>query len=440
MIVNFMGVPCITIKNYKYKHMKCIVIFWVAVLLAFNVSSQKNNISFALIYDLIEQENYFKAQAVFDAEKTSISSEFQLVTEVFLDNAFNRLAESNQKISQLIETEKNLPDSLMLKIYQIKVDNSIKLFNYMEAKNSLGFILENYSGYLTESQIAEFENSLKIWSALENEPAQKVFIRETNRIKMLKDKAGLDNLEVFNENDTVNFVFDTGANLSTVPASTALNLGMKIITANLQVGTITGAKVPAKLAVCPVLKLGGIEIHNAVFLVLDDNALTFPHADYRIYGVLGFPVLEALREIQITQDGWFIVPEKETQVNDPSNLAMSGLTPLIYIDGRHYTFDTGADNTLLYYSYYTDRKNEIEKNYPPTRVKFGGADGGKEFDGFVVSETFNILGKEVTLENIQLLREKVNETETVYGNIGQDLIRQFNKMTINFSHMFIKFD
>jgi len=73
-------------------------------------------------------------------------------------------------------------------------------------------------------------------------------------------------------------------------------------------------------------------------------------------------------------------------------------------------------------------------------VKFGGASGGKEFDGFVVSETFNILGKEVTLENIQLLKEKVNETETVYGNIGQDLIRQFNKMTINFSHMFIKFD
>jgi predicted aspartyl protease len=420
--------------------MRYIVVFWFTILLAFNVSSQKNDTSFALIYDLIEQDNYFKARAVFDSEKTSLSSEFQLVTEVFLDNAFNRLTKSNQKINQLIEAEKNLPDSLVLKIYQIKVDNSIKLFNYREAKSSLEFILENYSGYLTENQAAEFENSLKIWSALENEPAQKVFIRETNRIQMIKDKAGLDNLELFNENDTVNFVFDTGANLSTVPASTALNLGMKILSADLQVGTITGAKVPAQLAVCPVLKLGGIEIHNAVFLVLDDDALTFPHADYRIYGVLGFPVLEALREIQITSDGWFIVPEKETPIDSPSNLAMKGLTPLIYIDDRHYTFDTGADNTLLYHSYYREKKNEIEKNYPPARVKFGGAGGGKEFDGFVVSETFNILGKEVTLENIQLLKEKVSETETVYGNIGQDLIRRFNKMTINFSHMFIKFD
>src|SRR5690606_25071401 len=159
--------------------MKSIVVFWLAILLAFNVSSQKNDISFALIYDLIEHDNYFKAQAVFDSEKTSLSSEFQLVTEVFLDNAFNRLDESNQKINQLIEAEKNLPDSLTLKIYQIKVDNSIKLFNYREAKSSLEFILENYSGYLTENQAAEFENSLKIWSALEDEPAQKVFIRET---------------------------------------------------------------------------------------------------------------------------------------------------------------------------------------------------------------------------------------------------------------------
>jgi len=108
--------------------MKSIVVFWIVALAFVNVFAEDKDTSFRLIYDLIEKDNYFKAQAVFDAEKTSLSSEFRLATEVFLDNAFNRLTASNHKINQLIHSGKNLSDSLMLKIYQIKVDNSIKLF------------------------------------------------------------------------------------------------------------------------------------------------------------------------------------------------------------------------------------------------------------------------------------------------------------------------
>lgn len=242
------------------------------------------------------------------------------------------------------------------------------------------------------------------------------------------------------QKDTTNFIFDTGANLSTVPQSTAKSLGMEILPADLEVGTITGAKVPAQLAVCPEMNLGNIKIHNAVFLVLNDSALSFPQIGYKIYGVLGFPVMEALREIQITRDDWFIVPEEQTRIEHPSNMAMNGLTPLIYIDGKHYSFDTGADNTQLYYSYYLEHQSEIKENYEPERIRFGGAGGGRVFDGYIVSQTFDILGREVTLNDIQLLKEKVKETETVYGNIGQDLIRQFDKMTINFPRMFIKFD
>jgi len=420
--------------------MKKIIVCCLVSFLVINVFGQEDNTAFAQIYDLIERDNYFKAKEIYDLQKEDVPKTYQLVTEAFLDNAFNKLTESDNKISTLVKPENNLPDSLMLKLYQVKVDNAIKLFDYQEAKNSLEFILRNFSTLLTDHQTAEFENSLKIWKALENEPGQKVVIKEANRMKMGRDRAGLNNLEIFNDLDTINFVFDTGANLSTVPESTAKSLGMEIIPADLEVGTITGAKVPAQLAVCPEINLGNIKIHNAVFLVLNDSALSFPQIGYKIYGVLGFPVMEALREIQITRDDWFIVPEEQTRIDQPSNMAMSGLTPLIYIDGKHYSFDTGADNTQLYYSYYLEHQSEIEKNYEPEKIRFGGAGGGRIFDGYIVSQTFDILGREVTLTNLHLLKEKVKETETVYGNIGQDLIRQFDKMTINFSRMFIKFD
>ena len=149
--------------------------------------------------------------------------------------------------------------------------------------------MKDYKNLLSENEINEIENSLKIWFALENEPKQKTFIKDAVRLKMEKDKVGLNNLKVSNGKDSLNFIFDTGANLSTVPKSTAQLFGMKIIPVDIEVGTITGEKVPAQIAVCPEFKLDNIEILNSIFLVLDDNALAFPQIDYQIYGVLGFP-------------------------------------------------------------------------------------------------------------------------------------------------------
>ncbi|RTZ46153.1 hypothetical protein EJ377_17055 [Chryseobacterium arthrosphaerae] len=46
-----------------------------------------------------------------------------------------------------------------------------------------------------------------------------------------------------------------------------------------------------------------------------DQALSFPQISYQINGILGFPVIEALKEVQLTQDDYFIVPEKETKIS-----------------------------------------------------------------------------------------------------------------------------
>ncbi len=420
------------------KRTKIVIAF--LTLLSLNVWGQTKNTAFIQIYDLIEQKNFFKAKEIYDLQKKDLSDTHQKFVEAFLDNAFNRLDESNNHINQLIKAESNLPDSLILELYKIKEDNYVKLFDYKEAKNALTTILKDYKDLLSENEINGIENSLKIWSALENEPKQKTFIQDAVRLKIEKDKVGLNNLKVSKGKDSLSFIFDTGANLSTVSKSTAQQFGMKIIPVDIKVGTITGEKVPAQIAVCPEFKLDNIEILNSIFLVLDDNALAFPQIDYQIYGVLGFPVIEALREIQITRDGYFIVPKEETKNSFESNMAMDGLTPLIYINQRHFTFDTGADRTLFYHSYYIENQKEINKNYTSEKISFGGAAGRKEFDGYVISVNINILDKEITLKDIQLLKEKIKDNETVYGNIGQDLIKQFHKMTMNFDRMFIKFD
>lgn len=415
-------------------------IFALLTLLSLNVLGQTQNTTFAQIYDLIEQKNFFKAKEIYDLQKKELPQNYQKFTAAFLNNAFNKLEKSNKQIDELLKAKSNFPDSLILKLYKIKVDNHVKLYEYKEAKNAINTILENYKSLLSESERNEIENNLKIWTALENEPKQKTHIKETVRAKMGKDKGGLNNLTVTNGTDSLGFIFDTGANLSTVSRSTAEKFKMRIIPVDIKVGTITGEKVPAQIAVCPELKLYNIKIQNAVFLVVDDKTLSFPQINYQIFGILGFPIIESLREIELTQDGYFIVPKEETKNNSKSNMAMDGLTPLIYANEKHFTFDTGADKTMFYNCYYTENQQEIDKNYKLQKVSFAGAAGKKEFDGYKITVNINIFDKEAILKDITLLKEKVTDSETVYGNIGQDLIKQFNKMTMNFDRMFIKFD
>jgi len=405
------------------------------------VFAQTSDAVFKKIYDLVEQTNFFKANEYYNLQKNNLNKIHQDVVEALLHNAFNQLERSNEKVGKLVQAKNNLPDSLMLKLYRIKEDNAVKLYDYKEAKNTLVTVLQDYKQLLTNDNKSELENNLKIWTALENEAKQQVAIKEHTCLKMEKDKAGLNNLTVSSGENKAEFIFDTGANLSTASETTAKKMGMKIIPAAIEVGTITGEIVSAQLAVCPILKLGAIEIRNSIFLVMKDEALAFPQIGYQIQGILGFPVIEAFKEVQITQDGFFIVPKEETELETKSNLAMDGLTPLVLLNDKHFTLDTGADSTILYSSYFSENRQNIIANYAETDISFGGAGGVKEFKGYKIDFNIAINEKNITLKNVSLLTTGIDEMKNgVYGNIGQDLIRQFDKMTLNFNQMFIKFD
>lgn len=393
------------------------------------------------IYRQIDRSNFFRAAELYETSHEGLTTTQRLFTEACLDNAFNRLESSQKKINTLLAARTGLPDSLRIKLYMLREDNAVKLQDYRQAERTLETIMADYGEAFPPEAIAGMENNLKIWTALKNVPRQKVTIPNTVTLPIRKDKGNLNTLPItFPTGRQVDFVFDTGANISTIGRSMAESLGMRIIPADISVGTVTGDAVSAQLAVCRSMRLGDIRIRNAVFLVLDDSALSFPQIGYEIHGIIGYPVMAALREIQLTADCKLTVPKDETLTAYPSNMAMDGFTPLISIDGRHYTFDTGARTSILYNAYYEENRDETDARYAPDKVSFAGAAGAKEFDGYNVTIELDIMDKTATLDDIPLLREKITPTETVYGNLGQDLIGRFDKMTINFDRMFIRFD
>lgn len=421
--------------------MKQTTIFIIILLISIlsNSCSREDIKIFNEIYSLTQQKDFFRAKEIYENNKNAISKKNKLFIQAILDNAFNKIERSELTIEHLINSG-SLEDSLMFRLYEIQYDNSVKLYNYKTAKNTIKTILDSYNSFLNETERDNYYNSLKIWSALENTPSQKINLREYTYIQMEKDKAGLNTLKIRSNRDSLDFIFDTGANISTTTLSIAKRLNMEIIPMDLKVGTITGKKVLGQIAICDSMTLGNIDLFNVIFLVLEDEALSFPEHDYQIFGILGHPVIDALKEIWITRNGEFIVPLDETHFVTNSNMAMDGLTPLINLNNKHFTFDTGADETLLYQRYYNENRGVIDSIYKPQSISFGGAGGKKTFKGYVINYTINLSDeKQITLENIHLLKDKIKDSESVYGNVGQDLIQQFDTMILNFNKMQILF-
>lgn len=392
------------------------------------------------LYARVDQKRFIEAEALLHSRQQELSEAHLLVIGAMLDNAFNRLIASENKVHELKELTGLLPDSLNLRINQLRADNSIKRFHYAEAAETITGMLDRYRSLIPDTELEEWENALKIWEALKDVPAQKISRKQATTLPMEQDVAGLNTLPVSVGRDTLPFVFDTGANLSTTSRSIAERMKMELIPVSIEVGTITGAKVPAQLAVCPHLTLGAIAVENAIFLVLPDEALSFPQMNYQIYGILGYPILEALEEIRISREGEFIVPDRETNLNGTSNLALDGLSPIIFLEGKPYALDSGADHTLLYHRFFKEHQKEIETQYELTEIRFGGAGGETALKGYEINFSTEILGRKIELQKVAVLMEKVGPGEVVYGNIGQDVIGQFHTMILNFNQMFIKFE
>lgn len=292
------------------------------------------------------------------------------------------------------------------------------------------------------------ENAVNVrglWGALAGTPAQTLEVPGPVRLATTRDRAGLVNVAVEAGGRTVGFIWDTGANLSTVSESTAREMGFRVLDATVDVGSSTGEETPAHVGVAPELRIGGATVRNAVFLVFPDSALAFPQAGYQIHGIVGFPVIAAFGATTVTRGGELVLGDTAGADGGEQNLCMRGLMPIVAAthEGQrlHFGFDTGAQTTSLYPPFHTARRAMVEDGRGPRPVQTGGAGGMREVQAYSFSPlVLTIGGREVTVPTVNVFTEKTtDDSDHVYGNLGQDVIRQFESMTLDFRRMQLRF-
>ncbi|MGB2908867.1 MAG: retropepsin-like aspartic protease [Candidatus Aminicenantaceae bacterium] len=358
-----------------------------------------------------------------------------------VDNVFNRLPSSlTHLLGYLERTGGSQPAIWARECYDLLADSYRKSFQYARAAEINEKILILFRNELSDTERADHENEFKLWEALKDTPAQTAEFTGDTTMQMQSSHVPM----------TVNgfeiaLTYDTGADLSVLIASLAKKLGLEIIDVPIRVGTITGEKIDARVGVAADLRIGNMTVHHALFLVMKDEYFYIPEIEHQIQGVLGFPVLAAMREVTFSREGEIRIPSSP-RTQGEQNLALDGFKPLIegHHAGKRLTFvlDTGANRSDLWPPFLTEFKDEVEDLGELITERFRGVGSRREVKAYSLRDlVLQVSGRDVTFRRIPVFTEYTTENSRFfYGNLGQDLVRQFQSMTINFENMCVVFN
>jgi hypothetical protein len=240
------------------------------------------------------------------------------------------------------------------------------------------------------------------------------------------------------------FIFDTGANLSTITESYAAKMGLTLYESDINVNSSTNISVSTKLAVADSLYVGDILFENVVFLAVPDEQMSFPAINYYVHGVIGFPVIYQMDEIHLQQNGTVFIPA-QPQDKPLRNMCIETLYPVVQVlsgaDSLLFMMDTGARTSDLSAQYYNNHKDMVENDGVLYHEKRGGAGGVEEATVYrLKSFPYTIGSKNGVLSEISVNTISYSNSEHYDGILGQDLFTQFDKMILNFQYMYIDFE
>ena len=426
------------------------LLFFAGIFLLFTGCNQQatpgnnsNNAVNKRLRALLDQKEYFRLETQLNLFKDSIDNKQRLYFQSFVDNAFNRNEESIKDIDTLFKNYfSTITDSTKAALNLLQDDDYFKLFQYAKSAQSIKTVLNNYQAVLDSEKISDIKNDLLIRNALQNIPPQETIIHDSTLIHWKKDRIGLVEIPVKSKAGTYDCIFDTRANISSISQTYAAKLGLKMLDVSYEEGSgITGIRFKTGLGIADSLYIGNILVRNAVFQVMPDSILYLAPIKFSLNIIIGFPVIEALKEVHIYNDGRMIIPLIPSK-KALHNFALDRLDPVISLktddDTLCFHLDMGASSTDLYYAYFEKYKSQILKQSRIKTIQIGGAGGIQKKDVYILPEfTVYLENKKVTIDSVAVHTEKIYPKEKYYGNLGQDFIARFNEMILNFTDMYI---
>lgn len=290
------------------------------------------------------------------------------------------------------------------------------------------------------------KNAEALFTALSRYPEQSLVIRASPSTVHYEMKGGNLFVPVEINRARADYLIDTGANFSIISQAEAKRLGLAVTASGATGTVVTGAQVPFRTALAPMVNIGSVSLHNVVFLVSPDSNQPFAGLPRGWRGALGIPVLLALETLRWTATGEFDIGRAADRRDlARSNLCFEGASPLVqgtFQDVRlPLVLDTGATRTNLGPRFAREFHEAVRDATKRSRV-IGGVGDRVTVESLSVPEiALDVGGRALLLRPAHvLLRQLAADDRWFYGRIGMDSLRQAPVVTIDFSAMTLRLE
>ncbi len=397
------------------------------------------------LLQMLDKKDFFRLEILLQEKRSELPLHIVLYLEANLQNAFNQTEKSLQTIDKLLGKHgKSLNDMLLQRIYVIKYDNLYKQYRYSKAAEALKIAIDKYGHAVDSTYLAMLrEKDYSFVESLKEFPAQKMHLTTDVSIPVSLNQYNHLIINVSGGGQSENFMFDTGAS-NVISESNAQRMGIRILNS---IGTTVGAadkKVQFKVGLAEKLWVGDLLFENVAFKVMPDELLSFPAANYVIHGIIGFPIMNQMKEIEIRKNRSITVIARPKKCN-LHNLFLDHAMPIIQLEANRDTvlfiMDTGANTTKFSEKYFATNSVEIKEKATLNTIRRAGVGGTVDNEVYELKNVpLKIGGQEMTSPTMMVLTDKLSYLNYYDGHLGQDVLMHFNKLTLNFKEMSLSFD
>ena len=239
----------------------------------------------------------------------------------------------------------------------------------------------------------------------------------------------------------VRWQLDTGASISVLSAAEARMLGIEPHGPAGRVGDFAGGEAPAQTGVARRVVLGGTELRDVTMLVLPDAQPPWTDAAPGSRGAIGLPMILALGSVHWTRTGTCIMPAPNSNPRqETANMVLDWFTPVTRVQFQGTPLDLMLDTgnvggSQLWERFAREFAPLLAARGQPGTKRLTQVGGAAEHAVVVLPELrLRVAGFDTMLSPANVFRAPVGQ-EPLHGNLGLDLLREADAVTIDFRAM-----
>lgn len=409
------------------------------------------------ISETMNSESWYELKELYEAHGKEIQAPFlKPLSEYFIAHFFNR------------------PDTalhygnILLDKYQAELGGSVGSVMYFMADDAArsgypeyaGQILHAYNEACRQAGLSDmsFEEVEQQYNALARcggfkveKPEKDVKIPLTYHTGNRRDPVSISvNAEI--NGKKASFNYDTGAGVNVMSHKLANELGINLLdSAGIKVKGVT--TMTSRFAIADSIKLGDIVYRNVPFQIIDfstGNAVAdVKMRETGLQCVLGSQTMMPLGEI------WFdfassclVVPAEPSprpdyapnMYRDAANAFVVNVYDYVSDSNIEAVLDTGASYGGHTFKYYEKNRTLFEGVVPTDTIRYAGA-GGVGYSKVCYKDMkYNIGGQTLRSDSATVSMEGSIQGETHDMLLGLPEMTKFDRMIINFTDMWVKFE